>query len=149
MSTPWPTLAHSYYHLPPPPHFKPSHSFIRIWLLHSHIYESKGNKTLALEVRLTFAAVNLSWNIIIKHGTRTEIKLFRKDRRHNFYFLPNLFCNLNNSVHIVIIFYDGWYTVCKIFLSFFSRLQCECINSMRSFFCIWVEVRVISWIALK
>ena len=33
MSTPWYTLAHRYYRLPPLPDLKPSHSFIRIWLI--------------------------------------------------------------------------------------------------------------------
>ena len=33
MSTPWYTLAHPYYRLPPLPDLKPSHSFIRIWLI--------------------------------------------------------------------------------------------------------------------
>ena len=53
MSTPWFTLAHPYYRLPPLLDLKPSHSFIRIWLILyflmgswlSHIYESKSNKT--------------------------------------------------------------------------------------------------------
>ena len=62
------TDVHSMTHTGPPrlffyphsPTSKPSHSFISIWLiLHSHIYESKRNKTLALEVRLTLVVVNL------------------------------------------------------------------------------------------
>ena len=57
MSTPWPTLAHSYYHLSPPPTSNPLSS-IRIWLLHSHIYQSKSNKTLALDVSSYAKLVN-------------------------------------------------------------------------------------------
>ena len=69
MSTPWSTLAHPYYHLSPLPDLKPSLSFIRIWLiLHSHIRESKSNKTLALEVRLTLAAVNLFRESFMKYN---------------------------------------------------------------------------------
>ena len=53
----WPTQVIFY---PPLPDHKPSYSFISIWfILHSHIYESKRNKTLALEVRLKLAFVNL------------------------------------------------------------------------------------------
>ena len=143
MSTPWPTLSHSYYHLPPLPDLKPSHSFIRIWLiLHSHIRESKSNKTLALEVRLTLATVNLFRESFMKynHQRRYILKLNYLGKileDYNLYFWLNLFCNLNN-------FTQSNYILRQLVL--FVKYFCPFLTASmwgspfkRSFFCMWVK----------